>query len=57
MGGKAMDRFCKQFASHRKGILNWHKSQVSTGPLEGFNNKIEVLKYSAYVFTDPKFKS
>jgi transposase len=40
MGVKAMDRFCKQLASHRKGILNWHKSQISIGPLEGFNNKI-----------------
>jgi transposase len=52
MGIKAMDRFCKQLASHKKGIRNWHKSQISTGPLEGFNNKIKVLKRSAYGFTD-----
>ena len=48
MGVKAMDRFCKQLASHWKGIMNWHKSQISTGPLEGFNNKIKVMKRSAY---------
>jgi transposase len=40
-GLKAMDRFCKKLASHRKGILNWNKSQISTSPLEGFNNKIK----------------
>ncbi len=55
MGVKAMDRFCKQLASHRKGILNWHKSQISTGPLEGFDNKIKVLKRSAYGFTDDQY--
>jgi transposase len=55
MGIKAMDRFCKQLASHKKGILNWHKSQISTGPLEGFNNKIKVLKRSAYGFTDDEY--
>jgi transposase len=44
MGEKAMDKFCRQLATHKRGILNWHKCQISTGPLEGFNNKIKVLK-------------
>jgi transposase len=52
MGIKAIYRFCKQLASHKNGILNWHKSQISTGLVEGFNNKIKVLKLSAYGFTD-----
>jgi transposase len=55
MGMKAMDKFCKQLERHRKGILNWHKSQISTGPLEGFNNKIKVMKRSAYGFTDDQY--
>ena len=55
MGVKAMDSFCKQIASHRKEILNWHKSQISTGLLESFNNKIKVLKRSAYGCTDDEY--
>jgi len=50
-----MDRFCKQLASHRKGILNWQKSLISTGSLEGFNNQIKVLKRSAYGCTDDEY--
>ena len=52
---KAKDRLRKQLASHKKDILNWHKSQISTGPLEGLNNKIKVLKRSAYGFTDDEY--
>ncbi len=52
IGIKAMDRFCKHLVSHKKGILNWHKSQISTGPLEGFSSTVKVQKRSAYEFTD-----
>lgn len=38
--------------SHRTGILNFFDHQISTGPLEGFNNKIKVLKRNAYGYRD-----
>lgn len=52
---KHMNKFCDLLLSHRSGILNWHKHQISTGPLEGFNNKIKVLKRSAYGFRDDDY--
>jgi transposase len=55
MKNKHMDKFCDLLLSHRTGILNWHKYQISTGPLEGFNNKIKVLKRSAYGFRDDDY--
>jgi transposase len=47
-----MDKFCNLLESHRDGILNWFKYPISTGPLEGFNNKIKVLKRKSYGFRD-----
>ena len=52
---KAMHKFCKQLERYRKGILNPHKSKISTGQYEGFNNKIKVMKRSAYGFTDGQY--
>jgi len=37
---------------HRKGILAWYDHQISTGPLEGLNNKIKTFKRQAYGFRD-----
>jgi transposase len=36
----ALIKFAKTLMAHRSGILNWFDYQISTGPLEGFNNKI-----------------
>ena len=33
-------------------ILNHYNYPISTGPLEGINNKIKVLKRAAYSFRD-----
>jgi len=41
--------------AHRTGILNWYRYYISTGPLEGFNNKIKVLKRKAYGYRDFEF--
>jgi len=41
--------------AHRSGILNWFDYRISTGPLEGFNNKIKVLKRKAYGFRDMEY--
>jgi transposase len=48
-------KFVKTLLSHRTGILNWFDYQISTGPLEGFNNKIKVLKRRAYGYRDMEY--
>jgi transposase len=47
--------FTKTLMSHYTGILNWYKHRISTGKLEGFNNKIKVLKRKAYGYRDFDF--
>jgi len=37
---------------HRQGLLSYFEHRISTGPLEGLNNKIKVLKRQAYGFRD-----
>ena len=48
-------KFCNMVMGHRSGILNWYDHQISTGCLEGFNNKIKVLKRKAYGYRDMAF--
>ncbi len=52
-------RMLKQFADtleeHQEGILNYYEYQISTGPLEGTNNKIQTMKRQAYGFRDHEF--
>lgn len=52
---QALRRFVKTLLSHRSGILNWFDYRISTGPLEGFNNKIKVLKRKAYGYRDMEY--
>lgn len=40
---------------HATGILNYFKHRISTGKLEGINNKIKTLKRKAYGFRDETF--
>lgn len=39
----------------RFGLLSYYDYNISTGPLEGTNNKIKTLKRKAYGFRDPEF--
>jgi transposase len=48
-------KFVATLKSHRSGILNWFKYRISTGPLEGMNNKIKVLKRKAYGYRDIEY--
>ena len=52
-------RMLKQFADtleeHQEGILNYYEYPISTGPLEGINNKIKTMKRQAYGFRDQAF--
>jgi len=51
-GLKAMNRFANSLMGHRSGILNYFRHRISTGMVEGINNKIKVLKRKAYGFRD-----
>ena len=39
----------------RSSILNHYDYPISTGPLEGTNTKIQVMKRQAYGFRDREF--
>ena len=45
----------RTLAKYRVGILNWYDHPISSGPLEGTNNKIKTLKRQAYGFRDMAF--
>ena len=48
-------KFAKTLAIHRTGILAYYDYPISTGPLEGTNNKIKTMKRQAYGFRDLEF--
>lgn len=52
LGNPAFTRLAKTIDALRKGILAWFRHRITTGPLEGLNNKIKVLKRQAYGFRD-----
>ena len=37
------------------GILAWYDHPISSGPMEGTNNKIKTMKRQAYGFRDQEF--
>ena len=41
--------------AHKRGILAWYDCHISTGKVEGINNKIKVMKRNAYGFRDDKY--
>ena len=43
-----MPVMAKTLRQHRRGLLNWYDHPLSTGPLEGINNKIGALQRRAY---------
>ena len=50
-----MISMAKTLRTHITGILNFTKHRISTGKLEGINNKIKTLKRKAYGFRDQTF--
>jgi transposase len=47
--------FAKTLRFHALGILAYYDHPISTGPLEGTNNKIKTMKRQAYGFRDQEF--
>jgi transposase len=54
-GMRILERFAATLDEYREGLLAWNDYQISTGPLEGMNNKINVLNRKAYGFRDMDF--
>ena len=54
-GIRTLIQFAKTLRRHAMGILAWYDYPISTGPLEGTNNKIKTMKRQAYGFRDPEF--
>ena len=51
-GIRFLQKFANTIEGHRHGLLAWYDCPISTGPLEGTNNKIQNLKRQAYGFRD-----
>jgi transposase len=54
-GISMLDKFADTLEEHQEGILNYYHHRISTGPLEGTNNKIKTMKRQAYGFRDHEF--
>lgn len=54
-GIRILQQFAGTLKKHAKGILNYFKFHISTGPLEGTNNKIRTMQRQAYGFRDHEF--
>jgi len=54
-GVSMLNKFAKTLRWHAHGILAWYDYPISTGPLEGTNNKIKTMKRQAYGFRDQEF--
>ena len=50
-GIRMLHKFAKTLRFHAFGILAWYDYPISTGPLEGTNNKIKTMK------TGPRFEA
>jgi transposase len=54
-GIRILMQFAATLEGHQEGILNYYHCRISTGPLEGTNNKIQTMKRQAYGFRDQAF--
>ena len=52
---KVLQKFAATLAMHRTGILAYYDCRISTGPLEGTNNKIKTMQRQAYGYRDKEF--
>ncbi len=52
---KEMRDFAKTLRRHALGILAYYDCEITTGPLEGINNKIKTMKRQAYGFRDMEY--
>lgn len=55
LGNRHFTKVAETLENHRNGLLCYFKHRISTGPLEGLNNKIKVLKRMAYGYRDHEY--
>lgn len=51
-GIRVLQTFANTLLGHRTGLLAWYQHPISTGPLEGTNNKIKLMQRRAYGYRD-----
>jgi transposase len=54
-GVRMLAQFADTLEEHQEGVLAYYDFRISTGPLEGTNTKIQVMKRQAYGFRDHEF--
>jgi transposase len=54
-GIAVLKQMAKTLAAHRSGLLTYYDFMISSGPMEGTNNKIKTMKRQAYGFRDHEF--
>jgi transposase len=54
-GIKLIVSFAGTLSAHRAGLLAYYDHRISSGPMEGTNNKIKTMKRQAYGFRDQEF--
>jgi transposase len=54
-GIKILQQMAKTLAAHRSGLLAYYDVMITSGPMEGTNNKIKTMKRQAYGFRDHEF--
>jgi transposase len=54
-GIRIVRQMAKTLAAHRSGLLAYYDVMITSGPLEGTNNKIKTMKRQAYGFRDKAF--
>ena len=54
-GIRMLAQFADTLETHQEGILNYYDYPISTGPLEGTNNKIRTMQRHAYGYRDHEF--
>jgi len=52
---RILEQFADTLEEHQEGVLNYYDYRISTGPLEGTNTKIQLVKRQAYGFRDHEF--
>jgi transposase len=54
-GIKMLQQMARTLAAHRTGLLAYYDAMITSGPMEGTNNKIKTMKRQAYGFRDQEF--
>jgi transposase len=54
-GIKILQQIGKTLAAHRSDLLAYYDAMITSGPMEGRNNKIKTMNHQAYGFRDQEF--